>query len=361
MRLAPFKMAPDEAIVFRFCMKPPFMNGHLWGETRQVGDEAWGLNPMNIGWEFPGPEPPPYRFGADDGETCALDEFKRCGGDAYWRMPELAAPLKLEQPSGRAPPAATARAQGRVPRQTARAARLHSRDRVDRARARPYPKRGGRAALPARARDDGDGKATAARARGDALALRRLGALARRLRAGHAAGRLGFDALRFSYDCDPSSGVRDELRPLPSLRYDYDPSSARRPPRGSIVGPQYTNGTRTLTPVLYPTFCLDLEQRNYKSPEYGGYSSRLARMDVDFGARFRAPGTAAMLYRCDRSTFQDWEYVNGTVRNVATGLCLGVSSYVLGAQLVLLDCADELLKPKGNVTWDASFVEEYVV
>ena len=154
-----------------------------------------------------------------------------------------------------------------------------------------------------------------------------------------------------------------KLRPLSlSLRYDYDPSSARDGrERGNIVGPQYTNGTRTLTPVLYPTFCLDLEQRDYDSPEYGGYSSRLARMDVDFGARFRAPGTAAMLYRCDRSTFQDWEYVNGTVRNVATGLCLGVSSYVLGAQLVLLDCADELLKPKGNVTWDASFFEEYVV
>ena len=154
-----------------------------------------------------------------------------------------------------------------------------------------------------------------------------------------------------------------KLRPLSlSLRYDYDPSSARDGrARGNIVGPQYTNGTRTLTPVLYPTFCLDLEQRNYDSPEYGGYSSRLARMDVDFGARFSAPGTAAMLYRCDRSTFQDWEYVNGTVRNVATGLCLGVNSYVLGAQLVLLDCADELLKPKGNVTWDASFFEEYVV
>jgi hypothetical protein len=113
VKLSPFKMLPDESIVFRTCQKAPFMNGNLWADSKQVGDEQWGINAMDIGWESPGPQPPNYQSGSNDGQVCGLNELSTCGSDSYWRMSELAQPVKL-QADGTPPITAKALAQGRT-------------------------------------------------------------------------------------------------------------------------------------------------------------------------------------------------------------------------------------------------------
>ena len=108
VKLSAFKMTPDEQIVFRFCYKPPMQSASLWTDVQQLGVESWAENAMNIGWENPGPIPPDYIHGrilkngdyavgdADD-KSCALNEIGgQCSKDAYLRLPELAAPVRVD-------------------------------------------------------------------------------------------------------------------------------------------------------------------------------------------------------------------------------------------------------------------------
>ena len=117
-QIAPFKMTPSERIDFRFCQKAPMQDGALWADVRLTGDTSAFINPMNIGWENPGPisttyAPQPDALVDYAAQVCSHGEYEQCLDDPYWRAPELARPMRIDSATGGVVSDLVARATGR--------------------------------------------------------------------------------------------------------------------------------------------------------------------------------------------------------------------------------------------------------
>ena len=311
LTISPFKMQPDEAVVIRLPQKAPMNSASKWADARQLGDEQWGINNMAIGWEEPGPNPPQYSLEQDvtdtsSATTCALNELNVCAADSYGRQLELASPPRASHAIAGA--RVIARAQGRTfrgghltPEGSHNSEGLFISDVPNDAAPNPL--------LVADFADFGD---------------------------------VNLDYARWRY------GYNHETQSWHNTR---DPTAPDSPTFGSAAAAAFGNGTRTITPVLFPQFCVDLAH-------------------VDYGQSWRrehASGTLVYLIRCDGSAYQDWAWTGSNVSSVERGtvrralrnsarpeLCLGHNDE---GHLAAFDC----WRTDGAAIWNVEFFEETTV
>ena len=341
-RISAFKMQSDEQIVFRFCHKPPMADGRLWADVQQLQVDSGPEQDMALGWEEP-PVPPDYAI-ADlsmVSGNCALNEIGgQCAADPYLRQVELADPVRPDPNHGnlaaKASKLLTAKAQGR----TFRGGRLWVGDLSDYVLALDI--------IPNDDLVDAGGIGIYLRTFTDTWATWQANLEAVETLFGRdikftPTNYYDFHRWRYGYNHDcrankPCAWHRGGYSgwhegPDPTLYQELWPATQR-----------FENGTRTITPVMFPAWCLDPE-----------HISRFDDYTTDDRQRKIPDGTQVMLHRCDGSQFQDWVWT-GTlggetadaasgqrrVMNVATGMCLGIGSWVVrsGTPLALYSCVD---------------------